>query len=170
MNNTQVDPQILTALRSALLQAFEVQVSTKVEVSKGEVQSALAGNRTPTDIAAILGVASSRYTGTLVLGFDEKTFLGLVKRLIDEQFEKIGAENADCAGELLNIVFGVAKVTINETGHDFGSAIPSISFGKDILIATPEMSAGLSPTRLTCKSDLGNFYLDINLKKIPEGA
>lgn len=168
MTKDNIDPKIISSLNYGMFQTFIVQMGTSINVVEPDASKAQDLSHAKPNVIAILGISSSTYMGTLILGFDERVFLAVVRRLIDESFDKINSNNADCAGEILNIIFGVAKVALNEAGYGFGAALPSVSFGKNIRFETLQNS-GQASTRLFYKGDIGEFFLDVRLSRVPDG-
>ena len=51
--------------------------------------------------------------------------------MLGEEYTKLDNEIVDGAGELTNMIFGQAKVELNQLGHGIKTAIPSVILGKD---------------------------------------
>ncbi len=100
-------------------------------------------------------IRSNLFTGAFYLAFPEKTYLSMCATILGESDEKINADNADFAGELVNIVYGQAKKRLNDNGYALNMAIPEILLGnhrildKHLVIVTP------------FKSPFGDFYVKI---------
>jgi CheY-specific phosphatase CheX len=84
----------------------------------------------PADIAGVIGVNSTPFTGTIALCFPEKTFLPVISNMLREECREINADVEDGASELLNIIFGRTKLTLNKNGYDLEKAIPSVVRGE----------------------------------------
>jgi CheY-specific phosphatase CheX len=156
---------IVAALQSGLQDALKIQASTVVKVDRLEGATfAIPGN---VEVAAVLGLTSSRLTGSVSLLFPKATLLAILNRMLGESATELSAEMADAAAEILNIVFGVAKVKLNQGGHDFSPAIPNVIRGKEInLSAQP----GTATIVLHCSIDSGEaLYFQISLKKLAAG-
>ena len=156
-----LDPIIPKSLMEAILSSFQVQATTAVELLGA---TAIAPGRDPhIDIAATIGIRSSGYSGILALCFPQATFLGVINKMLAEQYQAINEENSDAAGELLNIIYGSARVKFNDGGHDFSPAIPTVVFGNDINI-----SHGSTPlvVRINCRCEFGPFSLEISLRHL----
>lgn len=160
-NQTTIDPLIPRSLMEALKDAFQVQASTPIEILSATALAPSA--RTGIEIASAIGLKSTNYTGTLALCFPEKTFLGVINRMLGESYSEINKDNSDAAGEMLNIIFGSARVKMNAGSHDFLPAIPTVARGVEISI-----SHGNSPMiiKIECKCEFGTFHLEISLRKI----
>lgn len=87
------------------------------------------------EIAAVIGITSAAFTGSVTLCFPEKAFLVLMSNMLGEQQTEINCYLQDGAAELLNMIFGATKVILNERGYQFQSAIPSVILGEKLKTA-----------------------------------
>lgn len=158
-NSVQFDPAIPTILMGAVKETFNVQVNCPLEIL-----SAKAVDPEPShdaDITAAIGLKSSKFVGTLALCFPKATFLGVVNQMLGENHVEITRENSDAASELLNIIYGTARVKLNQEGHDFQPAIPTVAKGKEI-----QISHGNTPkiVRIECNCPCGPLFLEVSLR------
>lgn len=153
----------LSYLSEAVQHALNTQMACESRVSAVSLkrQATFA-----TDIAAVLQMTSSRYSGTLAMVFPASSFLNLYAAMVGETFAEINAENSDAAGEIINIVYGVARPKINKLGHDFTPALPSVLKGRDIAVCP----AGTPLLYLLCESKAGPFELQFTLKEKAKAA
>ncbi len=84
------------------------------------------------DIAGIIGLTSTTFTGSIALCFPKTVFLEIMGKMLGENFSEITDELSDGAAELLNIIFGQAKAVLNEQGHSLEKAIPTVIRGTNI--------------------------------------
>jgi chemotaxis protein CheX len=113
------------------------------------------------NIAGIIGVTSPKFVGSIALCFPEQTFLGVIGKMLDETYTEINSELEDGACELLNIIYGSAKVDLNKLGHQLEKAIPSVVRGTNINVK----HVSDSPTILIpFETEMGPFSVDINLQ------
>lgn len=68
----------------------------------------------------------------LFLGLSKDLFLALYNNMFQMEIEDVSAENADIAGEILNISFGIMDPKFREMGFQLKSSLPKIYF-KDSL-------------------------------------
>lgn len=156
------EKDIVQPLAEAVTKTFSIQFSTPVEILS------IDHSETQTlefEIAAIMSISSSTYTGIVALCFPQSTFLALVERMLLKKYTTIDSNNADAAGEMLNIIYGVARLRINRDGFDFFPAIPSVVRGKSLIISH---ISGSPCIVVSCKSESGPFALEISLKKTGE--
>lgn len=106
-------------------------------------------------IAGVIDIACVTFTGRISLCFPEPVFLGMMERMLEESFPEITVELQDGVAELLNMIFGQAKVTLNEQGHTIQKAIPTVV--RDHTLNTPTGKIVVLPF----KTDLGVFHIEI---------
>lgn len=160
MASTDPKSSIIAHLLQAVVQVLKIQVSTAVELkSIGATDKIETLN---VAVAAVMGITSSKYAGSLVLCFPAPIFMSLVGRMFGEDVTAIDDGNADAAGELLNIIYGMARPKINQMGYDFTPSIPTVIRGKEINVTQPE---GMRLIRTNCATELGEFQLVVGLKE-----
>src|SRR5262245_39596069 len=81
------------------------------------------------EIAGVIGITSEKFSGNITLCFPGKVYLTLMSNMLGEQFTEINKDLQDGAAELLNIIFGSAKVVLNQQGHTIQKAIPTVIRG-----------------------------------------
>ncbi len=111
------------------------------------------------DIAGVIALSSSGFTGSITIGFPGPVFLELMSKMLGEKFTELNAELQDGAAELLNMIFGHAKVALNSQGHTLQKALPTVIRG-----------AGLQTSHLGTRSPVmvlpfltpyGEFHVEI---------
>lgn len=140
---------------SATQKTLEVQCNTKVTVLKPHIKKSQLEN---VRIASVLTLISNTFSGSVVLCFPEPVFLKIYENMFGETAKEITPEIQDAAGELLNIIYGLAKIELNPAGYDFKKALPTVLAGDQIRVRQP----GLKPTVVVPFSiDEGIFHLEI---------
>lgn len=110
-------------------------------------------------IAGVIGITSTAFNGTITLCFPENVFLGVMSKMLGEEYKEINKELQDGAGELLNIIFGQAKTTLSDQGYSIQKAIPTVIRGS--AITTTLLSK--DPTLvLPFKAEFGIFHVEIS--------
>ncbi|HAR41695.1 MAG TPA: hypothetical protein DCS07_03560 [Bdellovibrionales bacterium] len=157
--------QFIKAFVSATLRTFLVQSKTEAKRGaigvKHENTDKLLG-----DISGVIQVNGTQFSYAIMLSFPKATFLGLVKRLLDEDHTEIHAENQDAAAEFMNIIFGQAKLVLNLQGAGLKPQLPKIA------LSTEFQGFEFRPGELTplnsgktvvipFESPLGNFYIEV---------
>ena len=103
---------------------------------------------------------SDSFSGNVIITFPEKTFLGLISKILRENYTAINKENADGAGELTNMIFGQAKITLNEQGYGIKTALPSLIIGKSHHITGSKQELVVV---VPFECELGSFFVEICL-------
>lgn len=161
MSESVLDPAIPKTLMDSMKEAFLVQASTNVEIVKASAIDSHQGQGAA--LIAAIGIKSSALNGTLAICFPKECFLGIVNKMLGEKYTDIDKDNVDAAGEMLNIIYASARVKINQLGHDFAPAIPTVTRGSSI-----QISHGSAPkiVRVDCKCEYGSFHLEVSLRKV----
>jgi len=82
------------------------------------------------DVSGIIGITGDA-TGSLALSFTESCIWGIAGSMLGETYSDTTQEVLDCAGELTNMISGVARTNMEKMGLKVFAAIPSVIFGKD---------------------------------------
>lgn len=90
------------------------------------------------------------FQGEFIIGFSKETYLKILKLVLDQNDTEINKDNADFAGEIVNMVYGQAKTVLNLTGHNFEKILPTFDINPQkkqsnypIVIVPLESSVGL---------------------------
>ncbi|MBI3544133.1 MAG: chemotaxis protein CheX [Deltaproteobacteria bacterium] len=153
---TQANVNFFKPFVDGVINTLKVQCSTEFKTAKPFYKDASNGPKVA--IAAILGITSPSFTGTISLGCPKGVFLGLMGRMLTETFTDIDQELEDGAAELLNIIFGHAKRILNTQGFTLHMAIPTVIRGEGI---TQRHIADAPTIVLPFTSDLGEVFLEI---------
>lgn len=145
----------------AIASAFKIQLSTEAKVTSLSMDQSIL-SKFDLDCMSSVSMRSSTLLGLLSIGFPEKTFFGMIEKMLGEKIDKITAENSDAASEILNIIFASARKEINESGFDFQPAIPTTVIGKDLGLSKSNMAdQGLF---FQCSSEIGEFLVLLALR------
>ena len=154
-SNKIIDATFVNPFISATLKVLEVQTSTKGVPAKMFVKksSELSG-----DISGVLGIESSMFQGSLVISFPQQTFLSVMSKMLGENIAVMNKEIIDGAGELINIIFSQAKLSLKELGYDMRATLPSVFLGKNLPANSPKPFITLV---VPFESDSGKFFIEI---------
>lgn len=136
-----------------------LEVQANVKVSPGKPFYKEKNKKIGIDIAGVIGLASPTFHGSITLCFPQAVFLHIMNSMLDEGYQEINDEVEDGAAELLNIIFGHAKVVLNEKGYEIEKAIPSVIRGTDL--TTTSLSKEPIIT-LPFNTPAGEFYIEIS--------
>lgn len=158
-----LDIKFINPFLQATVKTFEVQCQVKMTPGKPYIKK----NSIPQiAIAGVLSLASKGYTGSVVICFPEKVFLKVYESMFGETHPKINKEVQDAASELLNIIYGMAKIELNQNGFDFQKALPTVLVAEQLEIR----QSGLSPAMIIpFQSSAGDFHLEIDFN-MPNGG
>jgi len=123
--NTEFINPFLTATMHVL------DVQAQIKARPGQIYMKKHREVMTGDISGIIGIVSETFDGSVVISFPEKTFLKVISNMLGEEYHKIDQEIVDGAGELTNMIFGQAKIVLNQKGYGIKTAIPSVVYGKD---------------------------------------
>ncbi len=125
----QLNTEFINPFLAATIHVLKVQA--QVEASSGQIYMKKPGEVMTGDVSGVIGIVSDSFNGAVVISFPEKTFLMVMSSMLGEEYTKITQEIVDGAGELTNMIFGQAKVVLNDKGFGIKTAIPSVISGKD---------------------------------------
>ncbi len=153
-----MDITIFEPIIHGVVNAFEVQAQVQSKPGKPFYKG--TEKQEPTAIAGVIGLASSKISGSVTLAFPEVVFLGTMSKMLGEEYTEITPDLQDGVAEILNIVFGQAKTALNEKGYGLDMAIPTIISGKGISLE--QMSHGKTIV-IPFNTEFGPFYIEITI-------
>ena len=111
------------------------------------------------EISGIIGL-SGDVSGVVVINLSEPIALQLASCLLDEEMEALDDDCTDAIGEVANMIAGNAKN--NFPNPDTSISVPSVVVGKHKI----KYPSGIPIISIPCKTDQGEFVVDIALKAI----
>ena len=157
MDQPKIDVNFINPFIEGAIETLKVQCSFSVVAGKPFLKG--KGPSIKVDLAAIIGLASPAFKGSVAICFPKPVFLRVMEKMLDEKFTEITKDLEDGASELLNIIFGQAKKALNDKGYAIEKAIPTIVRGEGIEVKhlTP------SPTLvLPFSTEVGAFHIEIS--------
>jgi len=143
------------------LNAAKNVIETMANLSvKNEKPSLKQGNLSWGVISGLVGMASEKLKGHMVISFDLPCILGIVSNMLSEQYTEITEDVIDAVGELTNMICGGAKKELSEMGYVFDLAMPLMITGKDVEITQFGKGPVISIPFVTEK---GRFVVEANL-------
>jgi chemotaxis protein CheX len=118
------------------------------------------------DLAAVIALTSNAFNGTITLSFPKETFLGVIAGMLGEKHAEITQELEDGAAELLNIIFGQAKLTLTEQGYVVEKAIPTVIRGSHL---QTKIITDRPVVVLPFNTSSGKFEIEIEIEITAEG-
>jgi chemotaxis protein CheX len=150
--------EFLNPFLTATLHVLKVQ--TQTEATAGQVYMRKSSDQLVGDITGVIGIVSDTFTGSVMISFPEQTFLKVLSRMLGEEITKIDKDTSDAAGEITNMIFGQAKVDLNQKGYGIKTALPSVVTGKDHTLQG--MTKGPIMV-IPFETDIGKFFVEICL-------
>jgi chemotaxis protein CheX len=144
----------------ATKKTLEVQANTPLKLLKPFLKKTPAKD---VAIAGVISLISDKFNGSITLCFPAGVFLKIYENMFGEKHTAITKELEDAAGELLNIIYGQAKIELNaKAGYDLKKALPTVLTGEKINIS----QQGRVPTVvLPFETDAGVFHIEIESEK-----
>ena len=160
----KLDVAFINPFLVATQKTLEVQCKTKVKVLKPYIKKEQIPNIA---LAGVLTLISNGFTGSVVLCFSLPVFLNVYENMFGEKHTEISAELEDAAAELLNIIYGMAKIELNPKGYNFQLALPTILTAEKINIRqTGPQPAVIIPF----ETETGQLHLEIEFGKAQGGG
>jgi len=110
-------------------------------------------------IAGTIEVNEKNSTCHVSVCFPESTFRCLMSKILSEELDGPTSAYYDGASEMINIIFGHAKRTLNSAGHSIELALPRIIIGQSYRIPNIDDA---TTTIIPFNGPLGNFHLTIS--------
>ena len=148
---------------AAAQKTLEVQCKTKAKILAPFLKKEQTAN---VAIAGVLSLISSGFSGSIVLCFSQAVFLKIYENMFGEKHDSITSELEDAAGELLNIIYGMAKIELNTKGYNFQKALPTVMAGEKLKI---RQSGSMPAVVIPIETDVGPFHIEIEFNKASEG-
>ena len=82
------------------------------------------------DVTGIIGLTGHDDKGSISVTFTESCALVIVSNLLGEEIKELTADVRDAVGELTNMIAGQARRGLDEVGHKYHAAIPTVVVGR----------------------------------------
>ena len=155
----QMDVNFVNPFLIATANVLKIQASTEVKAGRPVLKD--SKEKFFGEISGVIGLVSDAFVGSVVITFPEATFLKIMSRMLGEEFTTLTPEIQDGAGELTNIIFGQAKMILNEKGYGIRTAIPSVVTGKNHSVQS--IASNGPRVAIPFETDIGNFQIEICL-------
>ena len=156
MEGYKLDVNFINPFIEGAIQTLKLQCSFPTTAGKPFLKG--SGPEIKIDIAAVIGLTSKAFNGSVAICFPQKIFLTIMEKMLGEKYTVITAELEDGASELLNIIFGHAKKELNTKGYAIEKAIPTIIRGSDMSVKHLTSSPTLV---LPFDSEAGTFHIEV---------
>ncbi len=82
------------------------------------------------DVAAIVGLIAPPLKGNFIISFSKSGILQIYNNMVGENLTEMNDEVKDSVGEIANMVYGASKTLLNQGGHQFQMALPTVVLGE----------------------------------------
>lgn len=157
-NTIALDVNLIGPFLTSAINVLETQASTKAKPGKAfrkKPEEQLTG-----DISGVIALTSDSFHGTMILSFPKETFLKIISKMMGSEVTEITSEIGSGAGELTNIIFGQAKVTLNERGFGIHKSLPQVVSGHEETGVNIEKG---SRVVIPFETDSGPFSIEISV-------
>jgi CheY-specific phosphatase CheX len=138
-----------------------LKVQIEIEAIPGKYYVKNSSDISLGDISGIIHINADHFQGNILVTIPEVTYLKFLSKMLGEEFSKIDSGNIDGLAELANMIFGLARISLNENGMGIKPAIPKAILSKDV-----QHYSASGPFLVLPFSTLhGNLYLEIGLFK-----
>lgn len=153
-----LDTEFVNPFLTATVHVLKVQA--QIDARAGKVSVKKATDQSSGDVSGVIGIVSDSFDGSVVISFPEATFLKIMSNMLGETYTEMNREIIDGAGELTNMIFGQAKIVLNDKGYGIKTAIPTVISGKNHTLSA--MTKGPIVV-VPFESQAGNFFVEICL-------
>lgn len=84
-------------------------------------------NRKEYDLEGYIELESDIFSGIFYVCFTKETYLKIIEHVLMEHATEINSANVDFAAEIVNMIYGRSKISLNQSGHNFKKVIPQFT-------------------------------------------
>lgn len=154
----KLDTDFINPFLDAAMHVLNVQAGVTANAGKFFVKK--IEDHTVGDVSGIIGIVSESFRGSVIISFPEQTFLNVMSGMLGEKIEVLSKDILDGAGEITNMIFGQAKIILNDKGYGIKMAIPSVISGKNHSLSSISKGTVLI---IPFQSTAGDFCIEICL-------
>jgi chemotaxis protein CheX len=135
-----------------------------VSVARGNI--ILQKSAMTTDEVTVLLSLIGQVQGVVLYGLSKKTGLGLVSRVLGQEFTDFDSLAQSGVAELGNVITGRATIKMSQVGYAVDISPPTLIQGQGVTISTLDFARVIVP--LT--TDVGQIVVHLALRESPPGA
>jgi chemotaxis protein CheX len=114
---------------------------------------------TTDEVTALVGVTGT-LSGLVLYSMSQATALGIVSKMIGQDFDEFDALAQSGIGELGNVITGRAGVLLSEAGYPSNITPPALVIGKGTMITTLDLHRLVFPLQ----TEVGSLEIQVVLK------
>ncbi len=153
-----VNAKLIVPFINSVRNVFQTMVGVETTVERLTLKT---GPVASYDVSAIIGF-SGQVIGSVVVSFQMAAAVSLVKAFAGVELTSDSPDFADAIGELANMIAGSAKKDLGATAS---ITCPSVVLGANHVIARLR---GVPCFVIPCKTPVGNFAVEVNMKQSDE--
>jgi chemotaxis protein CheX len=81
------------------------------------------------DISGIISVTQENIDGTLVVSFSRNAILFILEKVFHREFLEFDRSVKEAVAEFTNMIYGVVKARLSQSGYRFQMALPTVVMG-----------------------------------------
>lgn len=112
------------------------------------------------EVVGQVNFSSSTLNGLITLSLSQETYVQLMSKMVNKKHSNITSDIHDGIAEWLNVIFGLAKVKLNNEGHDFVGKIPTVVTSEKEYLGECEKHPNAAIEFCT---EFGNFILEFRI-------
>lgn len=114
---------------------------------------------TTDEVTALVGVTGT-VSGMVLYSMSQATALGIVSRMLGQQFDEFDSLAQSGIGELGNVITGRAGVLLSNAGYPSNITPPALVVGKGTMVTTLDLNRLVFPL----ETEVGNLEVQVVLK------
>jgi len=158
LQKVQLDVQFVNPFLTATMNVLKIQAFTNVKA--GAIRCKARDDKFLGDISGVIGMSSDGFSGSVAISFPSQTFLKIISRMLGEEFNAVNNDIIDGAAEITSMIFGQAKLELNQKGYGIKTTLPSVTS-----VAKDSAQSDIAGPRIVVpfETDVGSFFVEICL-------
>jgi chemotaxis protein CheX len=155
-----IDVTFINAFLASLLNILQTMAQTEAKHAKPVIKK---DNIARGDVTGIIGMVGNKVIGSMSVTFSERAIIEITSRMLGEEIKQVDDTVKDMVGEITNMVTGGAKKILDDAGHDFNMATPTVVTGKNHEICHKAQDKVI---HIPFESDAGPFYVEVSFDNV----
>lgn len=122
--NDSIAKEMTAAVEKTILTMFSAR--PKPEAWRVEGKNSVAG-----DVSGLIGFVQDRLEATMAVCFPRDLAIEMMSHLVRRPLTEVDGMVKSGVGELANVIFGVMKAKLNQSGFTFQATIPTVVVGNN---------------------------------------
>jgi chemotaxis protein CheX len=155
-----IDVKLIVPFVNSVRSVFATMVKVGTEVERPRLKMQPAPSY---DVSSIIGF-SGQIVGSVVVSFQREAAEALASAFACTPLTLTDADFPDAIGELANMIAGGAKTQLGSLAN---ITVPNVVIGSGHVIAR---LSGVPCIEIPCKTPVGNFAVEVNIKQLAAPA